>query len=473
MVIKIVRISAVWCPACLIMHSRYEEVKKLFPNFEYIDYDYDLDEEIIEQYNVGTTLPVLVILDNDKEINRIVGEKTVGQISEVLKGYTILILFSFIPFVQGEKLNVYLFYSDVCSTCKEEMEFLEEYSKENDFNIVTYETTRNKENDALLSKVRQALNNNDKTVPYTVIGTTGMTGFNETVENQIKIAIAKYKEEEYVDIVDVVINDLDVDYTINPPEGNFNIPLLGDVDPKDVSLPLVAIILGFIDGFNPCAMWVLLFLLSIIITMKDRKKMWVIGLTFLTTSALVYLAFMLAWLSVAITLSQIFWVRFIIAIIALLGGAINLTSYYKERKQADGCQVVDKEKRKSILKRINKVIKQMDDKKTYLLAILGVMGLAVTVNLIELACSSGLPLIFTQILALNDLNSLQYLIYILIYIILFLIDDIVIFVIAMKTLKLTGISTKYSKLSHLIGGILMLLIGILMIFKPEWLMFNF
>ena len=87
LVIKIVRISAVWCTACLIMHSRYEEVKKLFPNFEYIDYDYDLDEEIIEQYNVGTTLPVLVILDNDKEINRIVGEKTVEQISEVLKGY--------------------------------------------------------------------------------------------------------------------------------------------------------------------------------------------------------------------------------------------------------------------------------------------------------------------------------------------------------------------------------------------------
>ena len=87
MVIKIVRISAVWCPACLIMHSRYKKKKKLFPNFEYIDYDYDLDEEIIEQYNVGTTLPVLVILDNDKEINRIVGEKTVEQISEVLKGY--------------------------------------------------------------------------------------------------------------------------------------------------------------------------------------------------------------------------------------------------------------------------------------------------------------------------------------------------------------------------------------------------
>lgn len=87
MAIKIVTISAVWCPACLIMHSRYEEIKKLFPKFEYIDYDFDLDEDIIEKYNVGTTLPVLIIFDNDKEVNRIIGEKTVEQISQVLGEY--------------------------------------------------------------------------------------------------------------------------------------------------------------------------------------------------------------------------------------------------------------------------------------------------------------------------------------------------------------------------------------------------
>ncbi len=383
----------------------------------------------------------------------------------------LLLLLLFIP--QVNALDIHLFYSSVCSTCEEEINFLEEYALDKDINIITYETTSNKDNDELLSKVRSALNNNDKTVPYTVIGTTGITGFNSTVENQIKSAITKYQNEEYIDIVDVILNDLDVDYTINPPEGVYNIPLLGDVDAKEVSIPLVAIVLGFIDGFNPCAMWVLLFLLSIIITMKNRKKMWVIGLTFLITSAVVYLCFMLAWLTVAITLSQIFWVRFIIAIIAILGGIVNLTSYFQERKKDNGCQVVDKEQRKSILKRINKVVKQMDNKKTYLLGIIGVMGLAVTVNLIELACSSGLPLIFTQILALNDLNGFQYFIYILIYILFFLVDDIVIFIIAMKTLKLTGISTKYNKLSHLIGGILLLLIGILMIFAPEILMFNF
>lgn len=390
------------------------------------------------------------------------------------KLFLLLILLTIIPVVKAEeKINIYFFSSELCSTCQKEEEFLEEFAKKNNVNVINLETTKVKENADLLVKVRKALNDKENTVPYTVIGTTGLNGFNATVENQIKAAVTKYSNNDYVDIVDVVKNDLDVDYTIDTPEGEFNIPILGNIDPKTVSLPLVSIIVGFIDGFNPCAMWVLLFLLSIILTMKDRKKMWIIGLTFLITSALVYLAFMLAWLQIAITLTQVAWVRFIIALIALIGGAISLTGYFKERKKDNGCQVVDSGKRKSILKRINKIVKQIDNKKTFWLAIVGVIGLAISVNLVELACSSGLPLIFTQILAYNDLNGLQYFIYILLYIVFFLVDDLVIFFIAMKSLKLTGISTKYNKVSHLVGGIIMLLIGILMIFKPEWIMFHF
>ena len=95
------------------------------------------------------------------------------------------------------------------------------------------------------------------------------------------------------------------------------------------------------------------------------------------------------------------------------------------------------------------------------------------VNLIELACSAGLPLLFTQILAINDLSNFMYGLNILIYILFFLFDDLIIFTIAMITFKVTGISTKYTKYSHLIGGIIMLIIAALMLLKPEWLMFNF
>ena len=80
---------------------------------------------------------------------------------------------------------------------------------------------------------------------------------------------------------------------------------------------------------------------------------------------------------------------------------------------------------------------------------------------------------FTEILAYNNITGIKNILYIILYIIFFLLDDLIVFFIAMKTLKITALSNKYSKYSHLIGGILMLIIGILMIIKPEWLMFNF
>ena len=100
-------------------------------------------------------------------------------------------------------------------------------------------------------------------------------------------------------------------------------------------------------------------------------------------------------------------------------------------------------------------------------------SLAFSVNIIEMMCSVGLPLIFTQILSLNKLSGLEYALYMLLYILFFLIDDIVIFLIATFTFKIKGISTKLTKYSHLISGIVLLLIGIIMLLKPSLLMFNF
>ena len=397
--------------------------------------------------------------------------------------FTLIALFIFAPISKAsENVNIYLFYSELCSTCAEEKAWLDEYlPTTSGVTLIKYEVTRNSDNAALLQKVRGYLENSELTTPYTVIGTMGITGFSDTVINQLKEAINKYQSEDHVDIVDVAINNLDIPFTIDYPSGSYSVPLLGNINPKDVSLPLVTILIGFVDGFNPCAMWVLLFLISMLFNMKNRRRMWIIGITFLIASGLTYLCFMLAWLNIAVSLTSIGWVRLIIALIALIGGGINLKSYYKDRTDDTGCEIVDDKKRKSIFKRMKKIIAHVDHEETsfwknergFIFALLGIIGLAVSVNLVELACSSGLPLIFSQILAINHLNSLQSFLYILLYITFFLIDDIVIFVIAMKTLKLTGISTKYNKFSHLIGGIIMVLIGILMIIKPEWLMFNF
>ena len=118
-------------------------------------------------------------------------------------------------------------------------------------------------------------------------------------------------------------------------------------------------------------------------------------------------------------------------------------------------------------------IKKFTTEKNFLLAIIGAMALAISVNIVELACSAGLPVMFTQILSMNNLNIVEEIIYISLYMLFFLLDDLIVFFVAMRTMELTGFSTKYGKISKLVGGLLLLGIGLLMIFKPEWLMFNF
>ncbi len=389
---------------------------------------------------------------------------------------SILFVLLFIPNIakaDEKEIRLYLFHQSTCPHCKEEIKFLE--SIKDDYpnvDMVFYEIDTNFMNYNFYIKVKDKTGIKENGVPFTIIGTDYYVGFGSGDGEALVNSINKFLESDnYVDVISKIKNEEDIsniEYNTDP-QNERTIPILGKIDIKTVSLPLVSIVIGLVDGFNPCAMWVLLFLITMLFNMKDKKKMWILGLTFLVTSALVYLLFMLAWLKVALSLTSIKIVRILIALVALIGGIINLRSYIKSLGKDDGCEVVDDKKRKSIISKIKKIVGE----KSFALAIIGIITLAISVNLVELACSAGLPLIFTQILAINNLSTVGYGFYMFLYILFFLLDDIVIFAIAMFTLNIKGISSKYGKYSHLIGGIIMVLIAILMVFKPEWLMFNF
>jgi hypothetical protein len=130
--------------------------------------------------------------------------------------------------------------------------------------------------------------------------------------------------------------------------------------------------------------------------------------------------------------------------------------------------VAGTEKKQKIFERLRDITKQ----KNFYLAIGGVIFLAFAVNLIELICSAGLPAVYTQVLTLSNLSRLQYYLYLLLYIFVFMLDDMIVFFVAMITLKTAGMTGKYSRFSRLVGGALMLAIGLLLLFKPEWLAFG-
>ncbi|HOZ54138.1 MAG TPA: hypothetical protein PKY25_02285 [Bacilli bacterium] len=391
-----------------------------------------------------------------------------------LKILLILFIFLFIPLNinASEKVNIYLFYGDGCPHCAEEEEYIDTLYDKYDIKLYKYEVWYNVDNQLKMNSVEKLLDMNVTGVPFLVVNNTGITGFSKgitetTIEYHIKDMINNPKADKVGELLGVVKKTNDKLIKQENKDFKITLPFIGKVDLKKMSLPVVSLVIGLVDGFNPCAMWILLFLISMLINMKDRKKMWILGITFLLTSSIIYLAFMLTWLNFAKMLSSVAWVRLLISLVAIVGGILNLRSYINTKEA--GCDVVSDNKRNKIFERISKYVKE----KSFWLSILGIMFIAASVNLIELACSVGLPVIFTQLLALNNLSIFESSIYIFIYILFFMLDDLIVFIIAMKTFELTGISTRYNKYSHLIGGLLMLIIGVLMIVKPAWLMFNF
>ncbi len=369
------------------------------------------------------------------------------------------------------QVTIYFFHDEVCYHCHLEEEFLEELAQDySNITIIKYEVTTNTDNLELFNEVKEVFNDQDALTPYTVIGGIAFRGFNEQTELDIENTIKKYSDNDFVDIVNKVINNQDINLSDfdTVERDTVRIPIIGEVKLAEFSLLVGAIVIGFVDGFNPCAMWVLLFLITLLVHAKDRRRMWILGVIFLFTSALVYFVIMMSWLQVALQLTTIKWFRYIIGAFAIFFGGYNLYNYLKSFKKDDGCVVTDKPQREKLLEKAKRIVKA----NSLWVAIIGIITLAVTVNLIELACSAGLPLLYTQILAYNDVSSIGYLGYVSVYILFFLLDDLLIFAVAMITMKVTGFSTKYTKYSHLIGGLIMVLIGILLIFFPNIIMFN-
>ncbi|MFA6304421.1 MAG: hypothetical protein WCV73_02610 [Patescibacteria group bacterium] len=390
----------------------------------------------------------------------------------------------------NQTAKLYFFYGDGCPHCAKEEEFIKQLlSQENNFSVVAFEVWKNSQNRELMVKVGEALGVNPTGVPFNIVGKQSFTGYlnDETNGEQIRQMLQSCLVEQCEDVVGQIIAQTGLgkedkkifkEVQNDQPKNNqpvaagqdlpetLTVPIFGTLDLKTISLPAFTIIIGLLDGFNPCAMWVLLFLISLLLGMKNRKRMWILGVTFILASAGVYFLVMAAWLNVLLLLGFIIWLRYGIGLVALFSGFYHLRSFSKNK--VGECEVTDTQKRRRFFDKL----KEITQSSHWLLALGGIIILAASVNLVELLCSAGLPAVYTQVLTMNNLSMPAYYGYILFYLFFFMLDDLAVFFIAMVTLRGVGMSGKYNRWSSLIGGILMLLIGVLLIFKPGWLMFG-
>ncbi len=384
---------------------------------------------------------------------------------------TLLVFATFIPaasaivareadvnFPESEPIPIYFFYGDGCPHCADEEVLLDKIQEDypRRVEVLSFEVWYNDDNKEYLSEVADELGITVTSVPFTVIGQYYFIGYQDDESTGANI------ENAVQQCLDFGCADIGSKIYI----GSLSVPFLGDVNPENFSLPTLTVIMGLLDGFNPCAMWTLLFLITLLLGMENRRRMWVLGIAFIVASAAVYFLFMAAWLNLLIFLGFILWIRIAIGLVALAGGGYNIKEFFTNKSGT--CKVTKSEKRKKVFDRLREITHE----KNFFLALAGIILLAIAVNLVELLCSAGLPAVYTQILILNDLAVWQHYLYLLLYILFFMLDDLFVFALAMITLRATGLTTKYTRASHLIGGILMLIIGILLIAAPEWLMFG-
>ena len=376
-------------------------------------------------------------------------------------------------YAQDKPVTVYLFWTTGCPHCLREKEFLAALERrDRDIQVVSLEVSVRGENLELLQKVGKLLKADVSGVPFTVIGNQYVIGWQDesTTGRAIETAIREVRSRGAADVV----AELRTAPGPTPPHRadqptipeTLTLPVLGQVNLKYLSLGAITVIIGALDGFNPCAMWVLVFLINLLLGLNDRKKMWILGSAFIIVSGAVYFLFMTAWLNILIFLGFIFWIRIIIGGVALLAGGYNLKEYWTDISGT--CTLSQGARRQRTMDRLKEIV----TKRKFWLALGGIVLLSFLVNLVELICSAGFPVVYLQILSLTPMPFWQYYLYLLLYILIFMLDDIIVFVVAMITLQMMWVTTRYKRFSNLIGGVLMLLIGVLLIFKPGWLMFG-
>jgi hypothetical protein len=232
---------------------------------------------------------------------------------------------------------------------------------------------------------------------------------------------------------------------------------------RQIGLPAFTIIVGLLDGFNPCAMWVLLFLLSLLVSLRDRRKMVLIAGTFVFVSGFVYFAFMAAWLNAFLFIGLSRAMQIALGVTAVLIGGVHIKDFFAFG--AGPSFSIPESAKPGLYARMRRILEAEHLPAT----LLAVVTLAALVNFVELLCTAGLPALYTQILTLQQLSWWEYYGYLTLYNVAYIFDDTLMVGAAVITLSRRKVQEVEGRWLKLISGAVMTALGLMLLVKPELL----
>ncbi len=390
---------------------------------------------------------------------------------------------SFVPALQAQpiadKVQVHFFEREDCSHCQDQDAFLKDLSQQRDDFEIVYHDIYIDEQKELFIEVAET-KDLPKVTPLTIIGGHVIQGFStaETTGKRLVELIEDSKGEPQYNMRQILENNLLKDLeqggeTCDETEGcavNNNliidVPFIGTVDMGKYSLPALALSLGFVDGFNPCAMWVLVMFLTILAEVGSRKRMFEVAGLFLLAEAIMYYLILNVWMT---TWDFIGLDRFVTPIVGIVALGAGLYFLYLFSIDDQTCKVGSLEQKRKTQEKMRDLA---HNPMTFVTAG-SILLLAFSVNIIEFACSIGIPQTFTKVLDINYLSFAAKQFYNFLYILMYMVDDLIVFAIAIYSFDRIGLTTqKYTKASHLIGGVIMVVLGLIFLMDPTLLTFR-
>jgi len=361
----------------------------------------------------------------------------------------------------ADNVTLYFFNSNSCPHCAQEKIFLSKLiDKYPSLTVESYEISEPGTAEKF-KKFADKYGASTQWVPATFICDDYIVGYgsDETTGKQI--------EDKVRNCIEHGCTDLNQSEQCAEDEGHVvQVPFLGEINLHEAGLPMLTVVLGFLDGFNPCAIWVLCFLLTLLVYAKSRKKIVIVGGIFVAASGLIYFLFMAAWLNFFLMVGLVQWLRITIGAIAVVAGLINVKDFFFFKK---GVSLTIPDKLKPKLYKKMRGLVNLDNTTA---VVIGTIVLAFTANSFELVCTFGFPAIYTRALTLHNLPVVTYYLYLLLYNIVYVIPLAVIVGIFAWTMGSYKLTDKHGKILKITGGLLMILLGAVLLFRPELLLFG-
>jgi glutaredoxin len=396
-------------------------------------------------------------------------------------------------------VNIYFFWGDGCPHCAAAKPFLEELSEQyEEVELRAFEVYYDEEYRSLFGAMAAEFEFEPRFVPTIFVGDQYWEGYNLGYDAQIEAkvlsclqngcedrgigiipgveAISSSTPESAVEqsapavpaaepavsadpAAEAAIDESPVE-AVQP--DMLTLPLIGAVDLSRQSLLVSTLLISFVDGFNPCSIWVLTMLLAITLHSGSRKKIIIVGIVFITVTAFIYALFIAGLFTVFSVMSFSGWIHVVIALVALFFAFINIKDYfwYKEGLSF----TIDDEKKPGLYKRIRKV---MDAGDSMWGLIAATVVLAAGVSLVEFACTAGFPVLWTNLLASQGVTAGTFILLLLVYMLIYQLDELGIFFVAVFTLRSSKMEEKHGRILKLIGGMLMLTLAVVMLVDPS------